>query len=136
MKIRLCVSILAIVSAVTVTYAVGQSKQPQQGTIVNVQKQDVATPPVRTGADADRTPLQSHYYLYNVSVRLNCNVYVGRYESEVDNLPSELSANNSVPVRLEKHLMYLDFPGNTLKMQIVHHKVSQQGTCDQTASAK
>ncbi len=40
MKIRLCVSILAIVSAVTVTYAVGQSKQPQQGTIVNVQKQD------------------------------------------------------------------------------------------------
>jgi len=136
MTIRLCVSILAIVSAVTVTYAVGQSKQPQQGTIVNVQKQDVATPPVRTGADADRTPLQSHYYLYNVSVRLNCNVYVGRYETELDDLPSALSANSSVPVRIEKRLMYLDFPGNTVKMRIVRHKVSQQGTCDQTASAK
>ena len=136
MKIRLCVSILAILSAVTITYAVGQSKQRQQGTIVNVQKQDVATPPAQTGTDPVRTPLQSHYYLYNVSVRLNCNVYVGRYESEVDNLPSELSANNSVPIRVQKHVMYLDFPGDTVKMQIVHHKVSQQGTCDQTASAK
>ena len=136
MKIRLCVSILAIVSAVTITYAVGQSKQPQPGTIVSVQKQDVSTPLVRTGADPVRTPLQSHYYLYNVSVRLNCDVYVGRYETELDNLPSELSANNSVPVRLRKRVMYLDFPGDTVKMQIVHHNVSHEVGCDQAASAK
>jgi hypothetical protein len=136
MKIRFFVSILALVSAVSITYAVGQSKQPQQGTIVNVQKQDVSTPLVRTGADTDRTPLQSHYYLYNVSVRFNCNVYVGRYESELDDLPSALSANNSVPVRLMKHTMYLDFPGDSVKMRIVRHKVSQEAACDQTASAK
>ena len=136
MKLGLCVSILAVVSVVTVTYASGQSKQPQQGTIVQVQKQDVADPAVRTGAAATRAPLQSHYYLYNVSVQLNCDVYVGRYETELDDLPSALSANSSVPVRIEKRLMYLDFPGNTVKMRIVRHKVSQQGTCDQTASAK
>ncbi len=135
MKNRLCVSILAIVSAVPIAYAVGQSKQAQQGTIVNVQKQDVATPLVRS-ADPVRTPLQSHYYLYNVSVRLHCDVYVGRYESELNDLPSALSANNSVPVRLMKHTMYLDFPGDSVKMQIVHHKVSQEAACDQTASAK
>jgi len=111
MKTRLCVSILAIVGAVPIPYAVGQSKQPQQGTIVNVQKQDVSTPPVRMDADPDRTPLQSHYYLYNVSVRLNSEEYVGRYESELNDLPSALSANNSVPVRLTMHTMYLDFPG-------------------------
>jgi hypothetical protein len=136
MKLGLCVSILAVVSVVTVTYASGQSKQSQQGTIVQVQKQDVADPAVRTGAAATRAPLQSHYYLYNVSVQLNCDVYVGRYETELDDLPSALSANSSVPVRIEKRLMYLDFPGNTVKMRIVRHKVSQQGTCDQTASAK
>ena len=136
MKIRLCASILAIVSAVTITYAVGQSKQRQQGTIVNVQKQDVATPPVRTSADPVRTPLQSHYYLYNVSVRLNCEVYVGRYASELDDLPSALSPNNSVPIRVQKHVMYLDFPGDTVKMQIVHHQVSHELACDQAASAK
>ena len=136
MKLGLCVSILAVVSVVTVTYASGQSKQSQQGTIVQVQKQDVADPAVRTGAAATRAPLQSHYYLYNVSVQLNCDVYVGRYETELDDLPSALSANSSVPVRIEKRLMYLDFPGNTVKMRIVRHKVSQQGPCDQTASAK
>ncbi len=136
MKLGLCVSILAVVSVVTVTYASGQSKQSQQGTIVQVQKQDVADPAVRTGAAATRAPLQSHYYLYNVSVQLNCDVYVGRYETELDDLPSALSANSSVPVRIEKRLIYLDFPGNTVKMRIVRHKVSQQGTCDQTASAK
>jgi hypothetical protein len=136
MKISLCVSILAVVSAVMIPFASGQSKQAQQGTIVNVQKQDVATPSVRTGAAANRTPLQSHYSVYNVSVQLNCHVYVGRYETELDDLPSALSANNSVPVRLQKHVMYLDFPGDSVKMQIVRHKVSQQGTCDQTASAK
>ena len=136
MKLGLCVSILAVVSVVTVTYASGQSKQSQQGTIVQVQKQDVADPAVRTGAAATRAPLQSHYYLYNVSVQLNCDVYVGRYETELDDLPSALSANSSVPVRIEKHLIYLDFPGNTVKMRIVRHKVSQQGTCDHTASAK
>jgi hypothetical protein len=136
MRTHLCVSILAIVSAVPIPYAAVQSKQPQQGTIVSVQKQDVSTPLVRTGANADRTPLQSHYYLYNVSVRLNCDVYVARYESELDDLPSALSANNSVPVRLMKHTMYLDFPGDSVKMRIVRHKVSQEAACDQTASAK
>jgi len=136
MKLSSCVSILAVVIAVTVTYAAGQSKQPQQGTIVSVEKQDVATPPVRTGADPVRTPLQSHYYLYNVFVRLNCNVYLGRYETELDDLPSALAQNNSVPVRLEKRLMYLDFPSDTVKMRIVHRKVSTEGACGQTAPAK
>ena len=136
MKNRLYVSILAIVTAASIPYAVGQSKQPQQATIVNVQKQDVETPAVRTGADAVRTPLQSHYYRYNVSVRLNCEVYVGRYESEFDDLPSELSANNSVPVRLLKNVMYLDFPSESVKMQIMHHQLSHNGACDQTMSAK
>lgn len=136
MKNRLFASILAIVSAVPIPYAVGQSKQPRPGTIVSVQKQDVSTPIARPGADAVRTPLQSHYYLYNVSVRLNCDVYVGRYESELNDLPSALAPNNSVPVRLMKHTMYLDFPGDTVKMRIVHHKLSQEAACDQAASAK
>jgi hypothetical protein len=136
MNIGLCVSILAAVSAVTVPCAAGQSEQSEEGTVVSVQKQNVATPSARTGADPARTPLQSHYYLYNVSVQLNCKVYVGRYQSELDDLPSALSPNNSVPVRLKRHVMYLDFPGDTVKMQIVHHEVSHEGACEQAALAK
>ena len=136
MKIAFCVTILAVISAVSVPRATAQSKPSQDGIILNVQKQDVATPPVRAGADPVHTPLQSHYYLYNVSVRLNCEVYVGRYASELDDLPSALSPNNSVPIRVQKHVMYLDFPGDTVKMQIVRHRVSHEPACDQAASAK
>jgi len=101
MKIGLCITILAILNAVTVCPLAAQSEQSQEGTIVNVQKQDVATPPVRTGASANRAPLQSHYNLYNVSLQLN-----------------------------------LDFPGDTLKMQIVQHKVSRAGACAQAVPGK
>jgi hypothetical protein len=136
MKTVLCACILAATSIVTVPLAAAQSMQSQQGTIVSVQKQNVATPPVRSGADPDRTPLQSHYYLYNVSVQLNCEVYNLRYESELDDLPSALSANDRVPVRLKKKTMYLDFPGDTVRMRIVHHKVNSETACAQTAMAK
>jgi len=136
MKIGLCLTILAIVNAVTVCPAAAQSEQSQQGTILNVQKQDVATPSTRTGAPANRAPLQSHYFLYNVSVQVNCEVYVGRYETELNDLPSAMSANNAVPVRLQKKVMYLDFPGDTVQMRIVQHKVSREGACGQTAPAK
>ena len=136
MKIGLCITILAILNAVTVCPLAAQSEQSQEGTIVNVQKQDVATPPVRTGASANRAPLQSHYNLYNVSLQLNCDLYIARYETELDDLPSALAPNNAVPVRLQKHVMYLDFPGDTLKMQIVQHKVSRAGACAQAVPGK
>ena len=135
MKTGLYSSILACVSA-TLPLVVAQSKPSQQGTIINVQKQQVATPSVRTGADPDRTPLQSDYTMYNVSVQLNCDVYVGRYESELDDLPAALSPQSTVPVRLNKHAMYLDFPGDTVRTTIVHHEVSHEGACAQSAPAK
>jgi hypothetical protein len=135
MKTGLYASILACVVA-TVPLVVAQSKPSQQGTIISVQKQEIATPPVRTGADPVRTPLQSHYTVYNVSVQLNCDVYVGRYESELDDLPTALSPQSTVPVRLNKHAMYLDFPGDTVRTTIVHHAVSHEGACAQSAPAK
>jgi len=136
MKVSLFVVILAVVSAVAVPSADGQAKPSPEGTIVNVNKQDVATPAVRAGANLDHAPLQSHYYLYNVSVQLNCDIYVGSYESESDDLPDTLSPNNHVPIRIAKHVMYLDFPGAPVKMQIVRHKVSQADTCGQAGLAK
>jgi hypothetical protein len=136
MKIGFCVSILAVTSALAAASAYGQSKQFQEGTIVNVEKQDVATPPVRSGADPVHQPLQSHYVLYNVSVQLNCDVYVGRYQSELDDLPSALSPHHSVHVQVKKREMYLNFPGDTVKMQIVHHQVSHEGACAQGAAVK
>jgi hypothetical protein len=129
MKVSLLIVTLAVVSALAVPSATGQSKPSQEGIIVSVDKQDVATPPVRAGAAVGRGPLQSNHYLYNVSVQLNCDIYVGRYESELDDLPPTLSPNNHVPLRIAKHVMYLDFPGDPVKMQIIRHKVSHADAC-------
>jgi len=82
------------------------------------------------------TPLRSNYYRYNVSVKLDCEVYVGHYVSESDDLPSALSGNKQVPVRLEKHVMYIDFPGDTVQMRIIHREASREGACRQMAVAK
>jgi len=136
MKIGLCASILAVVSTVTVPSATGKSLQSQEGIIVNVQTQKVAPPPIGTGAVPFLTPLQSHYYPYDIFVQLNCDVYVGRYESELEDLPSALSPHNPVRVRLMGHAMYLDFPGDTLQMRIAHHMVSTAGACGQTELAR
>ena len=135
MRIGFCTIILAVVSA-TVPFATSESKGSQEGTIVSVQKHDVATPPVREGANPVRTPLQSHYFLYNISVQLNCDVYVGRYESALNDLPSALSAQARVPVRLNRNVMDLDFPGDTVATRIVHHEVSHEGACAQSAPAR
>jgi len=134
MKIVLCIGFLAV-SAVAVPRISAQSTQSQEGTIVSVQKRNEVSPPVRAGAAVGHAPPQSEYYRYDVSVEFNCEVYSLRYESELDDLPSELSANNRVPVRLKKNVMYLDLPGDTLKMRIVHHKVSETA-CQQSATAK
>ena len=136
MKISLLVVTLAVVSAIAVPSAICQSKPSQEGVIVSVDKEDVATPPVRAGANPDHAPLQSHSYLYNVSVQLNCDIYVGRYESESDDLPDALSPNNHVTVRIVKKVMYLDFPGEPVRMEIVRHMVSQADACGQNDSAK
>jgi hypothetical protein len=82
------------------------------------------------------TPLRSNYYRYNVSVKLDCEVYVGHYVSEGDDLRLALSANSPVPVRLEKHVMYIDFPGDTVQMRIIRREASREGACSQTAVAK
>lgn len=135
MKLVLCVGILAAVSAATVPRATAQSTPSQEGTIVSVQTRDEASPPVRPGGNVGHQPLQSHYYRYDVSLQLKCEIYNLRYDSELNDLPSDLSANHRVPVRLMKNIMYLDFPGDTVKMRIVHHKASPTA-CQPSATTK
>jgi len=151
MQASLYVGILAAVSAVMAPFATGQSKPPHQGTIVDVQKQGVTTPVKTAWINDDEkicneiggsncapvsTPSRSNYYRYNVSVKLDCEVFVGHYVSASDNLPVALSGNNQVPVRLEKHVMYIDFPGDTVEMRIIHREASREGACRQMATAK
>jgi hypothetical protein len=106
-----------------------QAHSYQQGTVLAVDKKEI-TSPNECCYSATDAPLQTQYFAYDVSVKVNCGTYVGHYESAYDYLPSEFAANHKVEVRLAKHNMYLDVPGEReMKMAIVHRQLERGGPC-------
>jgi hypothetical protein len=100
----------------------------QTATVVTVDKH-VSESNYAGGSPSD-APLQAEDYSYDIGIRLNCNIYIGRYESATDYLPSAFSPNHAVDVRLQKHVMYVSLPegDREVKMGIVgHSRLKEQG---------
>jgi hypothetical protein len=129
MQKHLCIAIFVIVMTAGALYAKAKSPQSNafvQGTVLSVQKEDVQSPQAMGGTNPTDAPLQSTYYAYNVSIHVGCATYVGRYETPFNYFPSAFSPNHSIAVRLTKHVMYFDVPGeNEMKMAIVQRKIGQ-----------
>jgi hypothetical protein len=103
------------------------TRQFQKAVVVSAQKYEPDTP--RHGKRTD-APAPATEYDYDVSIRLNCSVYVGRYLSGIDYLPDVFSANQSVEVSLDKHFMYVKVPGSRdVKMGIVRNYVESGDSC-------
>lgn len=137
MNTKAYLSVLVLVvtmSALSAKAKEVQSKGFQQGTVVSVERQEVVSPNqcCYSGSDA---PLQTQYYAFDVSVRVGCGTYVGRYESYIDYLPSAFSANKEIPVRLTKHVMYFDVPGD-MKMGIVRRSIDHAVPCDNGSASR
>ena len=106
------------------------------GTIVNVEKKEVTSPNQCCYNPTD-APLQTRYFAYQVSVKVDCETYVGHYESPYDYLPSELTPNRPVEVRLAKHEMTFDLPGDReMKMPIVHREVDRGSPCGPSTASR
>ncbi len=61
------------------------------------------------GVINDEIP-QPQKYVYDVAIRVDCNVHVGRYESSTNQMPSIFELNRIVNIRLNGALMILDSP--------------------------
>ena len=139
MKDKSCVVILALVVMMlppSASAKLQQSKDYQQGTVLNVDRQEVTSPNqcCYSGTDA---PMQTSYYAYEVSVRIGCGTYVGRYETAFDFLPSAFSPNQTVQVRLTKHLLYFDLAGEReMKMGIVHRSKGHESACGASSASR
>lgn len=83
------------------------------------------------GTTPTDAPLMPQTYNYDVRIRLNCNVYVGRYESATDYLPTAFAANHTVDVRLTKHVLYVSLPqqDREIKMSIIGRKQLKEQAC-------
>ncbi len=93
----------------------------QTATVINVNKHVSASNYV--GDNPIDAPLQARVYSYDIGIRLNCKVYVGRYESATRYLPPAFAPDHEIDVRLDKHVMYFSLPfrDGELMMGIVSH---------------
>lgn len=134
MKSKVCAGIFAFVFLVTSLHASvkqPQSNRYQQGTVLSVERQEVAS---YAGPDL---PLRSEYYAYDVSVRVGCGIYVGHYETSFDYLPFAFSPNQLIPVRLTKYVMYFDVPGERdMEMGIVRHNDDRAAPCGANTASR
>ncbi len=121
----------------------------QTAAVVSVKKLSSASN--YAGDNPSDAPLQAREYSYDIGIRLNCDIYVGRYESATRYLSSVFAPNHEVYVRLHKHIIYVSLPfsDEEVMMGIVGHKrlktkcawkLPQRGfgqcgwDCDQTIS--
>lgn len=101
----------------------------QQGTVIKVDRQEVFSPDTCCYDGTDR-PLQFQYYAFNVTVKVGCTTYEGRYETPFDYFPSAISPGKSVQVRPAKHDLYFETPiWSDGKVPIVHRANDRTGPC-------
>jgi hypothetical protein len=121
---NLCIA--ALFSIVPALYGAesGRSSPYVQGVVVHVQKQKVYSPGSTIGgSNPSDAPLTSRYFAYEVSVRIDCKTYIGRYETPFNYLPSAFTPDQPIQVRLTKHVMYFDLPNDPdMRMGIVRRK--------------
>lgn len=99
-------------------------RQFQSATVLSSKPLEVERPGHRWKRTDARPPVTE--FDYAVTLRLNCEIYVGRYQSAIDYLPANLSADQSVQVSADKHLLYVKVPGqNDVMMTIVDKRAAE-----------
>ena len=93
-----------------------------QGTVVEVQKHKTQSPEYTIGgSNPSDAQLASSYYTYEISIRVGCRIYVGRYDTALNYLPSIFARDQHVELRLTKRVMYFDVPYSAgIRMRIIH----------------
>jgi hypothetical protein len=69
-------------------------------------------------------------YYFDIGVQMNCMLYVGRYKSASNFVPSPIAPNDNVDVRVEEHWMYVFLPPNReVEMRLMSSKSSENKSC-------
>lgn len=101
--------------------------QFQKAIVLRVEKSQPTLPYRRRLADSPPPPTE---YDYEVSLRMDCLVYVGLYQSAIDYLPSAIAPDQSVEVSVEKHVMRVRVSGDReITLEITRHYRTLSGSC-------
>jgi hypothetical protein len=101
----------------------------QTATVVSVDKH-VSQSNYVGGSPSD-APLMAEDYSYDIGIRLNCDVYIGRYEPATDYLPAVFAPQHTVDVLVQKHVLYVSLPESDreVKMGITSHHLLKGEQC-------
>ncbi len=110
------------------TFLCASTRQFQQAVVVNSEKHERITS-VRRPKETD-APAPSTEFSYDISMRIGCTIYVGRYRSELDFVPEEFGANKTIDISPEKHLVYAKVAGRPdVKMTLVRTASATGDSC-------
>jgi hypothetical protein len=116
-----------ILLGVCAPYATASTPQYQKAVVLRVDESTPTLPNRRRLADSPSPPT---VYDFEVSLRVNCVVYVGLYQSVIDFLPSAIATDQSVDVRIEKHLMHIKVAGGReIKFERTWRYRESSGSC-------
>lgn len=123
---RWLVVVVLLMSTGALNAYAAKSSQLVRGTVVEVQEQRVQSPdPTVGGSNPSDAPLTSRYYGFLISIRVDCETYIGRYETVLNYLPSAFTTGRPITMRLTKHVMYFDLPDDPeLRIGIVRRKAA------------
>ncbi len=103
------------------------NRQYQKAVVISVENHDPVTSLHRKVTDA---PDALTEFDANVSIRLNCVVYLGRYKSAIDYMPTVFTPDQAVEVSPEKNFLFVKVPGNgDVKLRIVRRDPASTDTC-------
>jgi hypothetical protein len=126
MKVALMLAALVFGALLTNVYA--RTKPAYQAaTVVSVTNRE---PPSNYLGNPTDAPLRPQVYSYDVGIRLDCTIYVVRYDTGLDYLPSVFSPHQTVEVSLERHAMAVNVPGSgELSLGIVSRSHVNESSC-------
>jgi hypothetical protein len=108
--------------------AMDTKPQYQLATVVSVKAHE--TPSNYVGDNPSDAPLAAQNEGYDIKLKLNCDVYMLRYQSAIDYLPSVFVPAHQVNVYTQKHFMYVDVAGGRdVPLVISGHRQAHDASC-------
>ncbi len=127
MRGKVCLGILVFICSIPLVFAADRqnsTRQSQEAKVVKLERQ-VVHPDELCCVPNDK-PVNSEYYAYDVSVRVGCTTYEGRYETPFDYFPLGIAPGKSVEVHVSKHEMNFNGPATQdLKVPITHRSTDK-----------
>jgi len=103
------------------------SRKFQRAVVVTVQEREPNMPRRRNPTDA---PVARSEKDYDISLRVNCSVYVGRYESQSDDLPGAFAVGQALDVSPGKHVLYVKIRGSRdTQMTLIRRYAAADDSC-------